>query len=120
MTSKVAPPSQPARSAGGRVGPPPNLTADTAVEIYQDFLDQIGAAIETGSFEWYSRHILLPHGFQTAEASGQIETLDTLKDYFDRLVDHPDKLGVTGLTRYCTVAESSSIPKRYADAMKPS
>lgn len=80
-------------------------TPDLAKEIYQHLLDVIGKAHLAGDFDTYATCFALPHVLETFDRRTTIETREQLRTAFDTLRGHLDRVGVTSLTRHCTLAE---------------
>jgi hypothetical protein len=77
---------------------------ECARAIYQRLLDEIGSAIVERDRGKYVDFFLLPHRLQTFETSVNIVTPAELEAYFDKLVERLSDLGVSELTRHCTIA----------------
>lgn len=84
-----------------------NVTApgETAQEIYQGLLDDIGRAIIERDKDRYIGYFLLPHRLQTFKASLNITSPHEFGQHFDKLIQHISELGVFELTRHCTLAQ---------------
>lgn len=78
--------------------------AESAQQIYQRLLDEIGSAIIERDRAKYVGYFLLPHQLQTFQTSVEIVTTGELEVYFDKLVERLSDLGVSELTRHCTIA----------------
>lgn len=81
------------------------VPSQSAKEIYQHLLDDIGRAILEQDKDRYIGHFLLPHRLQTFERSLEITSTDVLGQYFDTLLQHIAERGVLELTRHCTLAQ---------------
>lgn len=82
-----------------------NDTDDLARRIYQSLLDGIGDAIRLCDFSRYRPFFHFPHQLETFEGATVVETPAALNVMFDGMCSRLQDLGVTELTRNCTVAQ---------------
>lgn len=80
-------------------------TDDHARQIYQQLLDDIGSAIVAQDKARYISYFLLPHRLETFEKSVDITDAAMLGTYFDKMVERLLSIGVSELTRHCTLAK---------------
>ena len=76
-----------------------------ARQIAEDLLIRSGAALSTGGFDSFADCFSLPQTIATFEGKRVVETLQELRDLFNRVRDHLEKLNISDLVCTCTAAE---------------
>lgn len=83
------------------------MTGDpkSARGIYQQLLDDIGAAVLANDFEAYRSHILFPHTLETATLKTVINTAEELRFFFGGMCTHLESRTIRDFNRFCTAAD---------------
>ncbi|MFQ6551568.1 hypothetical protein AAD018_004375 [Aestuariibius insulae] len=82
-----------------------DLSSERAKELYQEMLDRMGAAYETGDFDAYCDAIEAPFTLATFEHEITMRTQDDLRVMFNAFRKRLDQVGVTQFVRSCIAAE---------------
>jgi hypothetical protein len=77
----------------------------SAREIYQDLLDRVALALETGDFDAYARMIHVPHEVTSYAPKLVIDTRSDLRVFFDTIRLDLSRRGITDYVRTCVSAE---------------
>ncbi len=78
---------------------------DTAQQIYQRGLDDLGAAVDADDFDGFSSLILLPLRMETSTDHTVVETSAQLRMLFDDIRSYMGRNGVEALIRQCATAD---------------
>ncbi|MEQ8367263.1 MAG: hypothetical protein RIB61_11195 [Roseicyclus sp.] len=79
-------------------------TSDIAMEIYQELLDTLSAALLSGDHARFLAHIVTPHRMVTDTKTIHVPDLDSARVHFDRL---SQSLRAQGITQYIRIASSA-------------
>jgi hypothetical protein len=78
--------------------------AEAARDILQRVVDEVGATLMTGDWDTYAGQVLLPFTLQTGRATMVIETVDDLREGFNRF---HEMIVVQKLTDYIRLVETA-------------
>lgn len=77
----------------------------SARDVSEYLLARTGQAYATGDFDLFAACFVLPQWMETFEGRRLIATTEDLRQLFDGVRAHFDRLGVTDLVRHCIAAE---------------
>ena len=82
-----------------------DLTPERAQRLYQEMLDRMGAAYESGDFEDYCEVIEAPFTLATFDHTITMQTRSDLRVMFDAFRKRLEQVGVTQFVRTCLAAQ---------------
>ncbi|MFQ6549714.1 hypothetical protein AADZ90_017320 [Aestuariibius sp. 2305UL40-4] len=82
-----------------------DLTPDRAQRLYQEMLDRMGAAYESGDFDDYCEVIEWPFTLATFDHTITMRTRSDLRVMFDAFRKRLEQIGVTQFVRTCLAAQ---------------
>ncbi len=82
-----------------------DLSPEKAKEHYQEMLDRMGMAYETGDFDAYCEAVECPFTLATFEDEITMRTKDDLHVMFDTFRKRLDQVGITQFVRSCVAAQ---------------